>query len=246
MYEDVVDLRDFYQSSLGRVACRLVRQRIRHLWPDTAGANLLGLGYATPYLGPFAGEAARTLACMPASQGVIRWPVTEPNRVALSDETTLPLPSGAFDRILVVHGLERSEHARAFLREIWRVLAPSGRLLVVVPNRRGIWARLDRTPFGDGSPFTPSQLTKLLRDSLFMPERTATALYVPPSASRMLLTAAPAWEQIGRRWFPTFAGVILVEATKQIYAAPPLRVSWRGHRVARPVTAGGELQGMQT
>ena len=28
------------------------------------------------------------------------------------------------------------------------------------------------------------------------------------------------WERVGKRWFSTFAGVVLIEATKQIYAKP--------------------------
>jgi hypothetical protein len=117
------------------------------------------------------------------------------------------------------------------LREVWRVLAPSGRLLVVAPNRRGIWARLDRTPFGSGSPYSPGQLTRLLRDNLFTPTHVSQALFVPPSNGRMMLRAASAFESFGTRWFPSFAGVVLVEASKQLYAVPPLR---RVERKRRP------------
>ena len=98
--------------------------------------------------------------------------------------------------------------------------AGGGRLLVVAPHRRGIWARLDRTPFGSGRPYTMSQLSQLLRDELFTPVATGTALYVPPTRSRMVLRSARAWERVGTRWFPTVAGVVMVEATKQIYAKP--------------------------
>jgi hypothetical protein len=63
-----------------------------------------------------------------------------------------------------------------------------------------------------------------LRDESFTPERQAAALYVPPTRSRMMLRSAAAWEKLGERWFTTFAGVSLVEATKQIYAKPlPVR-----------------------
>ena len=41
---------------------------------------------------------------------------------------------------------------------MWRVLAPSGRV-IVVPNRRGPWARADNTPFGHGRPYSRSQIT---------------------------------------------------------------------------------------
>jgi SAM-dependent methyltransferase len=219
MWNDVVDLRDFYRTNLGKHVRRIVRGRIRAIWGDVTRMNVLGLGYATPFLLPFREEAQRVVAVMPSQQGVLHWPMEGPGLVALSDETELPLPDVSMDRVVLVHGLECSEQLRPMLREIWRVMADGGRLLLVVPNRRGIWARLDRTPFGHGHPYTPGQLNQLLRDTLFTPIQTETALFVPPTGSRMVMAAAPAWEEIGARWFPTFAGVLLVEAGKQIYAA---------------------------
>lgn len=220
MFADVVDLREFYATRLGQVARRMVGRRIRMIWPDLTGSRLLGLGYATPYLRPFLGEAERVMALMPAAQGVLHWPDEGPNRVVLSDESDLPLPDFSIDRVLLVHGLEFSEQIRPLLKEIWRVLAGGGKLLVVVPNRRGIWARIDGTPFGQGHPYTPSQLSRLLRDESFTPEHNAAALYVPPTRRRWLLRSAGAIESIGERWFTTFAGVVMVEATKEIYARP--------------------------
>lgn len=219
MWTDAVDLRDFYRSSLGQMARRIIRRQIRELCPDASGMTVLGLGYATPYLLPFRDEAERVIAVMPAAQGVLHWPADGPGLVTLTDETELPLPDVSVDRVLLVHGLECSEQLRPMLREIWRVLADGGRLLAVVPSRRGIWARLDRTPFGHGHPYTPAQLNRLLRDTLFTPIRTARALFAPPSTSRMVIASAPALEEIGGRWFPTIAGVLIIEAGKQIYAA---------------------------
>ena len=218
MFSDVVDLRDFYSTSLGQVARRMIRRRIRLIWPNLGGMKLLGLGYATPYLRPFQSEAERVLAVMPAGQGVLAWPQDEANVVTLADEGDLPIPDYSIDRVLLVHALECSEQVRSLLEESWRVLGGGGRLLVVVPNRRGIWARLDRTPFGHGHPYTPNQLSRLLRDTMFTPVRTVPALFIPPSNSRVTLTWAAAWEGIGERWFTRFAGVVMIEATKQIYA----------------------------
>ena len=218
MYTDILDLRDFYETSLGQVTSRMVRRRIRLMWPSLAGASLVGLGYSAPYLRPFVGEAERVLLFSPAAQGALSWPREGRNVAALVDDSELPLQDASVDRVLLVHGLECTEQVRAMLAEIWRVLTTSGRLLVVVPNRRGIWSRLDRTPFGAGHPYTPNQLSRLLRDERFAPVATATALYVPPTASRMILAAAGAWEAAGSRWFTSFAGVVMVEAGKQIYA----------------------------
>ena len=90
MWTDVVDLHEFYRSRLGQVARRLVRERIRLMWPDVRGMSVLGLGYATPYLRPFLDEAERVTSLAPAQQGVMPWPSGEPGLVTLADETELP------------------------------------------------------------------------------------------------------------------------------------------------------------
>lgn len=218
MWTDAVDLRDFYASSLGRVARRMIGRRLRALWPDVRGMDVAGLGFAGPFLGVFRGEARRVVAMMPAGQGVLRWPADAPGLTTLVEETALPLADRSVDRFLLVHALECAEHTRPMMREIWRVLADGGRLVVVVPNRRGLWAQFERTPFGHGHPYTPAQLSKKLRSTMFTPFQSATALFIPPVRSRMLLSSAGAWEEAGQRWFPRFAGVVLFEAAKQIFA----------------------------
>ncbi|MGE0717208.1 MAG: methyltransferase domain-containing protein [Alphaproteobacteria bacterium] len=242
MQGDVVDLRDFYRTPLGQVARRMINRRVRQIWPSAAGMNVLGIGYATPFLGRFVEEAERVVACMPATQGVVAWPADAPNRATIGDEGELPFPGAFFDRIVMVHVLEGSEQVRPLLREIWRVLAGGGRLLVVVPNRRGLWARRDMTPFGHGHPYSVGQLSRLLRDCLFVPTQATQALFVPPFRWRLLHRGAVAWERAGERWFPRFAGVVMIEATKQIYAATPLRMAARAERTVadgsmRPVGA---------
>lgn len=214
---DAVELRDFYGTSLGRTAQRMVRRRMRALWPSVAGETVLGLGYATPYLRPFLGEAERVFAAMPATQGVVVWPGDGDRLVALAEETQLPFEDASVDRIIVVHGLEAAENLHAMLSEVWRVLSGSGRVLFVVPNRRSIWARLERTPFGHGHPYSAGQLTRLLKANRFLPERTARALFIPPLRWPFLLGAALAVEGLGERWFNPLSGVVMVEAAKQIY-----------------------------
>ena len=103
------------------------------------------------------------------------------------------------------------------------MLSSNGRLLVIAPNRRGIWARLEHTPFGYGRPYTLSQLSQFLRETLFKPVSGSGALYIPPAKSRMIISSAPAWEKLGKRWFPAVGGVVSVEAEKEIYAATPLQ-----------------------
>lgn len=218
MFIDVVELRDFYDGHLGLLARRMIRRRVRELWPNLRGQSLLGLGYAVPYLRPYRGEAARVVAAMPAQQGVLHWPPEGPNASLLVDEAELPLEDASVDRILLVHALENTEQRAALMAEAWRVLAGNGRLLAVVPNRRGLWARFDHTPFGHGQPYTASQLSRVLRDGRFTPTRTVRALYAPPYASGLVISSAPALEQVGHRWFTSFAGVVMIEAQKEVFA----------------------------
>ncbi|MGE3146160.1 MAG: class I SAM-dependent methyltransferase [Pseudorhodoplanes sp.] len=220
---DVVDLRTFYSQGLGIVARRFVGRGIRARWSNVAGQRVMGLGYPTPYLGLFREEAERCLAFMPAAQGVIKWPTERPALSALVDAHELPLTDAAVDRVLLVHALEMAHDPMALMREIWRVLSPNGRILAIVPNRRGLWARTDTTPFGNGRPYSKSQITHILRETWFTPSGWGEALYVPPFRRGWFLRSAIAWERAGASLSAPMAGVHIVEATKQVYRAIPAR-----------------------
>ncbi|HWV42447.1 methyltransferase domain-containing protein [Pseudorhodoplanes sp.] len=223
MFVDVVDLRNFYAQSLGIVARRLVGQGIRAQLNGARGERIAGIGYTTPYLGLFREEAERCLAFMPASQGVVKWPSNKPGLAALVDETELPLTDAAVDRVLLVHALEMADDPVRLLREVWRVLSANGRLLAVVPNRRGLWARMDHTPFGHGRPYSRSQITRILRETMFTPDAWGEALFVPPVQRNWFLRSAGVWERLGPTILSPFPGVHIVDARKQAYRAIPVR-----------------------
>jgi SAM-dependent methyltransferase len=227
MTTDACDAADFYATSRGAVAARLVRERLSGLWPSLAGQSVLGLGYAAPYLRVWRESAQRCVAVTPAQLGVARWPVGAANLSCTADEDCLPFADLTFDRILVVHGLEAADNARRLLREVWRVLKDDGRLLVVAPNRTGMWAHVESTPFGQGQPYSPGQIGRLLAASLFRVERRDTALYLPPANLRLVLRSARLWENAGRRVAPGLAGVTISEAVKDVYAAIPLKKALR-------------------
>lgn len=231
---DVIDLRVFYSGGLGAVARRLIGHRIRTRWPSVAGQTVVGLGYATPYLGVLRDEARTVIGLMPARQGVIHWPQQGPYSTALVDEAELPFEDASVDRVIVVHGLEMTESLPDMLREIWRILTPEGRVLLVVPNRRGMWARFDTTPFGHGRPFSRGQLTSYLRDALLSPVGWSNALYLPPFDRGFLKRSATAWERLGLWLWPAFSGLLIAEATKQVYAVSPRRRKERWQGALKP------------
>jgi SAM-dependent methyltransferase len=221
MHVDATTLADFYESPMGQVARRHILRRVRQLWPTLENRRLLGYGFAVPYLRPFIGEAERVIAVMPAQTGVVAWPAVR-QLVAMADEDALPFPDAFFDCLLVVHGLEGTDAMKRHLRELWRVLAPEGRLLLIVPNRTSLWAQVERSPFAHGRPFSRSQLDKLLRDALFEPARWDISLLQPPFKGRRLVGTGNSWDRIGRRMWPAFAGVHIVEAHKTVFGAMPI------------------------
>jgi SAM-dependent methyltransferase len=213
---------DFYATPRGRVAARLLRDRLTLMWPDLRGQSVLGIGFAEPYLRLWRDQATRCIAVTPAQMGATRWPVGEPNLSCTAEEDALPFADLMFDRVLLVHGLEAAESGRRMLRETWRVLKDDGRLLVVAPNRSGMWAYWESTPFGHGQPYSFGQVGRLLAASLYRVERRDTALYVPPSDWRLVMRSAHLCERTGRRWLSGFAGVTITEAVKDLYAAMPV------------------------
>jgi SAM-dependent methyltransferase len=220
MDHDSANLSEFYASSLGQVARRLILNRLQEFWPDVQGARLLGYGFAMPFLKSFAQDAERVAALIPAQLGPMAWPA-DPVSSVVGEENALPFPDAMFDRVLVIHGLEGAESLRPVMRQLWRVLAPAGKLLIVAPNRTSLWSQIERSPFAHGRPFSRSQLQTLMRDTLFVPERWDSALLAPPLRSRRLLGRGISWEKVGRRVWPALAGVHILEATKSLYAVPP-------------------------
>lgn len=234
MNVDIVDLRAFYASLLGRLAERSIAMALSSIWIKLPEERLVGLGYAVPWLERFGSDAERVFAFMPARQGAIRWPTGKPSATALVFEEDLPLSDSSVDRVLLVHALEHAENPDQMLLELWRVLAPGGRLVLVVPNRRGLWARFEHTPFGTGRPYSRSQLVEILREANFTPGAWADSLHFPPARRRWIMRLHQWLERAGRRLWPLFAGVLVVEAEKRLHQGIPA-MARRSRRVLVPV-----------
>ena len=221
MHLDVRHLRDFYyRSALGRAAQGILRAQVQRFWPEAQGQTVAGYGFAVPMLRPYLPDARRVIGLMPAPQGVMPWPAGMPNVSVLCHETLWPLDTGAVDKLLLLHGLETSENPNALLDECYRVLGPGGRALFIVPNRSGLWARSDATPFGFGRPYSLSQLEGQLTKRSFIVEGHTAALFQPPSSRRFWMKTGPMWEKTGRSVSALIAGgVFIVEASKR---TPPL------------------------
>lgn len=236
MYLDVVDLRNFYyRTQLGRAAQRAVRDQLVRMWPpsDVAGRTVVGFGFAVPLLRPYIEQSRRVIGVMPAGQGVMPWPAGQPNMSVLGEELRWPIETGMVDRLVLLHALEMSAQPEALMAECARVLGPGGRLMVVVPNRMGLWAPRENTPFGFGRPYSLGQLDMAARRAGFVAERHAAALYIPPSHRRFWLSSANMWEKLGGRFAGLLSGgVIMLELSRQVQIP---RRTGIGNVVRRPM-----------
>lgn len=236
MHLDIIELRSFYASRLGHLAERSIVTALMPIWSKLPQERLVGIGYAPPYLDHLINDTERTFAFMPAGQGAIAWPSADKCTTALVFDEELPLPDSSVDRILLIHALEHSENPSETLKEMWRVLAPNGRLVIVVPNRRGVWARFEHTPFGSGRPYSRGQIVRLLREANFTTAAMASALHFPPVGQRWMQGPSSLMEKMGGKLWPIFGGVLIVEAYKRLYQGLPV-AQRSSRRVFVPVLA---------
>jgi len=229
MRQPAATLEAFYQSRLGQCAARLISERMTSLWGSCEGQRVLGIGYPSPLLPLWQDEAASCIGVVPEEIGEIRLTSERGQSLCLAPEQRLPFPEGLFDRVFLLHALEEADSPRQLLREAWRVLAPEGRIVVAVTNRRSLWSLVDSEPFGHGRPWTRRQMVDFLNDSLFQVTASTTAVHLPPLDWRLITAASKSWERAGDLVLPGLGGVVLVEAVKRLYSKP-------GGSAAAPVT----------
>lgn len=235
MRQSVESLENFYSSQLGRAAQAMVLRKLHTLWPDFDDLDALGYGYGIPYLDSYRGRNYRLIHAMPAGQGAVAHMGRRGNRSVLVEAAHLPFAPASFDRVLVAHGLEEAPDVSQVLTELWRIMKPEGRIVIVAANRAGLWARSDNTPFGAGRPFSRIQLSKSLRSAGFVPLVRSGALYCPPTKMMAGSRTSRAFEVFGETVCPGLSGLVLVEAVKRLYTG---RIVKERKRVYRPNFSG--------
>lgn len=222
MWVDASQLSDFYKSPLGTLVHQSVSLCLEKFSkPLTSEEVLVAYGYGVPYVDKTLGQTNRTLCLMPSFLGALAWPPEGPNLTCLCEGTLIPLPSRSVHRLFMIHALELCRDAEALLQEAWRVLVEGGELILVVPNRRGLWARSVTTPFGQGHPYSGRQLFALVESQDFVPLGTPTyCLFHPPFNTTLLQSERTLrWvETIGRRWVKKIGGLVFLRAEKRLVA----------------------------
>ncbi|AKK20325.1 class I SAM-dependent methyltransferase [Candidatus Liberibacter africanus] len=226
---DLIGVQQFYNSSLGKCTTDSISKVLSKTWNDVTGCRLLGLGYAIPFLSCFNGKAECKLAFIPAEQGITKYTYQNFSSTVLVYEERLPLLDSSVDCVLIVHYLEFVEDPLVMLCEVWRVLSSGGRMIIIIPNKRGFWAHMDHTPFGLGKSYSWYQLVSLLKEANFTVSQTSGSLFPPPTNKNFVLKLWSFFEKIGSNFGPGFAGVYVIEARKILYQGIPVIESKTKH-----------------
>lgn len=233
----------FYKTRLGHMTRHLISSKLKTIIDapsPSAGKNgkkddriAVGLGYARPYLRLLDSVYGQVIGLQSAGIEAVQWPRKRPSRMAVVDESQLPVPASSLDTLLLVHALEIAPDQPAFLDECWRVLKSQARLVLVVPHRGSMWAGSDTTPFGYGQPYSVNQIRSMLKTHGFEVGKVHRALAVPPSH----LLLFPRIARLAERFPYLFGGVLIVDARKMIYSVRGLPVADR-KRILRPALIG--------
>jgi hypothetical protein len=127
-------------------------------------------------------------------------------------------------------------------------LKGEGELVMIVPHRRSLWARADKTPFGQGTPFSRRQLKLILEQVGFGQIQIKHSLYMPPFGTKLPVVMRRRFHMIGRIGWAMFGGVLIVVAKKRLYSShhqpgQALRQEVRQFMVRQPAGAVTPLSG---
>ncbi len=241
MNPDITDIDAFYRCENGQLLSGLIRKDIAQIsryWARGAlPSTLEGLAVGFPFA--FIGPTNLPAVLMPAEIGALAWPGDRGVIVASIDSSAWPVASEMAEALLVVHAVEHVRDQQGFLQECWRVLTSSGELILVVPHRRGFWAGAEKTPFGQGRPFSRRQIVRQLNAAGFDIENVRQSVFIPPFALNLPAAFSVRMDRLGRYLWGIFGGVLIIRATKKLYsphvrANPALRHRVRQFIVRRP------------
>lgn len=213
-------LRDWYATALGQAMLAVERRLLGRQLGNAFGYHLLQLGVD---LEPTLFEGCRVQRCFKAG------PVGLGGDAPLvhCDFEALPFESDSLDVVVVHHVLEFANNPHAVLRELYRVVVPHGRILIVGFNPwspfglRMLASRFGAQPLWHNHLLAPARVTDWLQLLGFESERTDYGFH------RLPFNRGAGWSMVdgdnpwSRHW--PMGGIYLITAIKQAVTFIPLR-----------------------
>ncbi len=218
---DITDTDSYYRTIEGILVADILAAELSHqcrlgrIGPPADTNDQLAVGYPFPL---YPSDQSLPPVFMLAETGALAWTGDEGVITACIDSESFPCATDVFKQVFVSHALEYVADKAVFLSEIWRCLKGEGELVIVVPHRRSLWARADKTPFGQGTPFSRRQLKLFLEQAGFDQVQIKHSLYMPPFGTRLPVAMRRRFHMIGRIGWAMFGGVLIAVAKKRLYS----------------------------
>lgn len=160
----------------------------------------------------------------------------------------LPFREDVFDLVVCVHALEFSHNPTQFFSEVFRVLAPEGRLVVLSLNPWGPWwmrKKENLFDFDSQTHFKPLGVSEVKGycQKYGIIDRGRFGVYCPSLSDNPQKLARWGWcEKAGDRWWPALANAYMLSIVKReekpgligklIPKTGLLKKNWAGQTVA--------------
>ena len=217
MYLDFLNYQKFYNSSIGKLLANHIERRLKKYCYLYDNQNIGCFGYSLPYLNFLKNYNLSLSFCYSKRMGISSEDISKANKI-LIDEDRVPIQDSFFDHVFLIHYLENTYNTQLSLREIWRTLAPEGKLYIITPNKKSSWYLSSKSPFSTGNGFSKKQISKILNDSFFEIQSIERLVYFPNKDFHFVNKYKDLIDRLGSIFFKYFNGVYFCVVKKKIYA----------------------------
>jgi len=229
-------LHDWFETDLGRAILAVEQRLLDRCLADCFGYFLLQLGIDGEL--DLFGDC-RVQRCFKAGPIVPEAPQTQPGHTPFirCDFAELPFDSDSIDVIVVHHVLEFAANPHAVLRELYRVLVPRGRIVLIGFNpwsffgARMVAARWRNDSIWRNHLLSAARMNDWLQLLGFDIERTDYGFHrLPFQRTADWPAAGPFNDVLSRHW--PLGGVYAITAIKEVAKFIPMKPQWAKPRLA--------------
>ena len=120
----------------------ILSERLAGCLSLTPNNLLLDAGGGTGRVALVLRSLVRGAIVVDTSSGMLHRAAAKGLTAIYSPVESLPFPSGSIDRVVMIDALHHVSDQRQTIRELWRVLAPGGRLVIVEPELRRLSSKV--------------------------------------------------------------------------------------------------------
>jgi len=233
-------LAHWFQKPLGK-RLFVVEMRLLNRWmANMFGYHCVQVGALGQHILALDNSRLKSLYVMStelkAHQGV-NWVQTNP--------LELPIASHSIDVILLAHSLDFSDHPHQLLREVERILIPSGRVIILGFNPFSSWGLRRFFSQRKQIPWTSHFISRhrtvdWLALLGFEVERSEGLFFRPPVHNAFFYKYLPSFIRPSKNFLGFFSGVYAIQAVKREFTLTPIDPAWKlsadfiGNQIIKP------------